>query len=88
MFVGNLENVVGLLAHLAVGIVVDERVVLVDNGAETLHLLLLDALAGFLEAGPEHEHLEFFLVLAVGVGLDGILSAKSMYIWSPARCST
>ena len=73
MFARNLEDVVGLLAIFAVGVVVDEGVVLVDDGAVAFFLLLVHALLSLAEARLENEHLKVFLVLAVGVVLDGVL---------------
>ena len=44
------EDVVGFVAIVALGEIVDKRVILIDNHAEAVFFLLIGTLVGFLEA--------------------------------------
>lgn len=68
----DFENVLGLRAVGAVGIVVGEGVVLVDDFAEAVGLAFVDAHACLLVAGLEDEEFEVLLVFRVGIVLDGV----------------
>ena len=67
------EDVVGFVAIVALGEIVDKRVIFIDNHAEAVFFLLVCTLIGFLEARFEYEQFELFLIFAVRVVLKCVL---------------
>ena len=72
IFPRNLEDIVGFLAVLGVGIVVGKGVILVDDIAEAVGLSFVDGESGLLILGFQDKHLKVLLVLGIGIFLDGV----------------
>lgn len=77
MAAGYLEDVVGLLAVLAVRKVVDEPVIFVNHVTESLRLHLVDRIGGLLIARLQYNHLQIFLILGIGILLSAFCATMT-----------
>ena len=67
VFLSNLEDIVGFLAVFRVRLVVDERIILIHNFAETVGLALVYRQGCLLITRFQHKKFQFFLIFRVRI---------------------